>query len=65
MDQTFTEAFRLLAYGICFDALEETLGLFSTVAMESFMQFVVAINNLFISKYLCDSTDEDLRMIVS
>lgn len=62
--QKVTAAFRILAYGISADSVDELLGMAKTTALKCLDHFVISVIQCFASEYLRNPTDEDTKRLL-
>lgn len=63
-NQKITAALRMLSYGICADALDETLAMSETTVLLCLENFCAGVYNCFHEEYLRTPTDSDLKNIL-
>ena len=62
--QKATAALRMLAYGICADALDDSLAMSATVVQQSLDHFCESVNECFAATYLRSPTTQDLKQLL-
>ena len=63
--QTITTTFRMIAYGVTSDFVDEYVRIGETIAMESLKKFVTVVIDISFEKYLRKPNNEDIGRLLA